>query len=106
MIKILNSKVKKFDIILDNLLSKRKSKIRLNSTSVIKILNDVKKNGDKAILKYEKKFSNNNKIKTNKLKIKKSIKSLDLKIKKAIDLSYKRIKNFFSNIRLFLFIVF
>ena len=51
MIKILNSKVKKFDIILDNLLSKRKSKIRLNSTSVIKILNDVKKNGDKAILK-------------------------------------------------------
>ena len=62
--------------------------------SVKKIISNVKKNGDKAILKYEKKFSNNNKIKTNKLKINKSIKSLDLKIKKAIDLSYKRIKKF------------
>ena len=43
MIKILNTKVKKFDIILDNLLSKRKNKTKLNSKLVIQILNDVKK---------------------------------------------------------------
>ena len=30
-----------------------------------KIVLDVKKNGDKAVLKYEKKFNNNRKLKTN-----------------------------------------
>ena len=55
MIKILDSKLKNFDIILDKLLlSKRKNKVQLNSVSVTKIIKDVKKNGDKAILKYEK----------------------------------------------------
>ena len=96
MIKILNSKVKKFDIILDNLLSKRKSKIRLNSTSVIKILNDVKKNGDKAILKYEKRFNKNKIIIPKAHYINNTIKSLDINTKKAIDLAYKRIFKFHS----------
>ena len=69
MIKILDSKNKNFDRILDGLLSKRKNKVQLNSISVIKIIKDVKKNGDKAILKYEKKFNKNSviaKYKTNK----------------------------------------
>ena len=96
MIKILNSKVKKFDIILDNLLSKRKSKIRLNSSSVIKILNDVKKNGDKAILKYEKRFNKNKIIIPKAHYINNTIKSLDINTKKAIDLAYKRIFKFHS----------
>jgi len=59
MIKILDSKNKNFDNILDNLLSKRKNKIQLSSASVIKIIKDVKVNGDKAILKYEKRFNKN-----------------------------------------------
>ena len=56
MIKILDSKIKNFNTALDKMLSKRKSKIQLNSVSVTKIIQDVKKNGDKAVLKYEKKI--------------------------------------------------
>ena len=62
MIRILDGKLKKFDVILDKLLLQRKNKFKLNSDSVIKIINDVKKNGDNAILKYERKFNNNNNI--------------------------------------------
>jgi histidinol dehydrogenase len=56
MIKILDSKTKNFDATLDKLLSKRKNKVQLNLFSVTKIIKEVKKNGDKAILKYEKKY--------------------------------------------------
>ena len=96
MIKILDSKIKNFDVALDKLLSKRKNKLQLNSVSVIKIIKDVRNNGDKAILKYEKKFNKNNTIIPNPKKITKVIKSLDLKIKKAIDLAYNRIHKFHS----------
>jgi histidinol dehydrogenase len=96
MIKILDSKKKNFDIILDRLLSERKDKIELNSVSVTKIIKDVKKNGDKAVLKYERKFNKNNKIVPNSKKINKSVKSLDLKVKRAIDLAYNRIYKFHS----------
>ena len=58
--KIINSKIRNFDKILDNLLLQRKKKIQSNSVSVTRIIKDVKKNGDKAILKYEKKFNKNN----------------------------------------------
>ena len=54
--KILNSSSKNFDKSLDSLLSKRKKKLKSSSISVSKIINDVKKNGDKALLKYEKKI--------------------------------------------------
>ena len=57
--KILNSNSKNFDKSLDNLLSKRKNKLKSSSVSVTKIINDVKKNGDNALLKYEKKFNQN-----------------------------------------------
>ena len=43
MIKILDSKIKNFNTILDKLLAQRKSKIKLNSVSVTKIIKDVKK---------------------------------------------------------------
>ena len=52
--KILNSKNKKFDKQIDLLLLKRKNKVKSSAVSVIKIIRDVKKNGDKAVLKYEK----------------------------------------------------
>ena len=96
MIKILNSKTKNFDLTLDKLLSKRKSKVQLNSVSVTKIIKDVKKNGDKAVLKYEKRFNKNTIIIPSPKKIIKTIKFLDSKVKKAIDLAYNRIYKFHS----------
>ncbi len=84
--------------LLDEFLSRRKS-IQKNKSSVVqKILRDVKKNGDKSVLYYEKKFS---KIKANPVKVfftKKELTNIanktDKKIKKAIDLAFNRIKNF------------
>ena len=96
MIKILDSKIKNFDKTLDRLLSKRKAKIQSSFISVTKIIKDVKNNGDKAVLKYEKKFNRNNIIIPNSKKINKSIRSLDIKVKKAIDLAYNRIYKFHS----------
>ena len=96
MIKILDSKIKNFDATLDKLLSKRKNKVQLNSVSVAKIIKDIKKNGDKAVLKYEKRFNKNNIIIPSSKQIAKSIKSLDKKVKKAIDLAYNRIYKFHS----------
>ena len=96
MIKILNSKIKNFDVALGKLLSKRKNKVQLNSVSVTKIIKDVNKNGDKAVLKYEKRFNKNSIIIPNPKQITKAIRSLDLKVKKAIDLAYNRIYKFHS----------
>ncbi|WP_440907401.1 histidinol dehydrogenase [Candidatus Pelagibacter sp.] len=94
--KILNSKRKNFDKLLENLLLKRKKKIESNSVSVTNIIKDVKKNGDKALLKYEKKFNQNNIIIPSSKQIKKSVNSLDKKVKKAIDEAYNRIYKFHS----------
>jgi len=94
--KILNSNSKNFDKSLDNLLSNRKKKLKANSVSVTKIINDVKKNGDKALLKYERKFNKNNIIVPSVKQINNSIKSLDKKVKKAIDDAYNRIYKFHS----------
>ena len=96
MMKILNSKIKNFNKELDDLLFKRKKKIKINSVSVIKIIDDVKRNGDKAVLKYEKKFNQNRIIQPNSDRISRSIKSLDPKVKKAIDVAYSRIYKFHS----------
>jgi len=96
MLKILNSKNKRFDFILDKLLGKRKNKVQIETVSVVKILKDVKKNGDKAVIKYEKKYNNNKTIKPNPKQINKLIKGLDKKVKKAIDLAYERIYKFHS----------
>ena len=94
--KILNSNSKNFDKSLDNLLFKRKKKLKASSVSVTKIINDVKKNGDKALLKYERRFNKNNIIVPSVKQINKSIKSLDKKVKKAIDDAYNRIYKFHS----------
>ena len=96
MIKILDSKIKNFDVTLDKLLSKRKNKVQLNSVSVTKIIKDIKKNGDKAVLKYERRFNKSSIIVPNPKQITKAIKSLDSKVKKAIDLAYNRIYKFHS----------
>ena len=96
MIKILDSKKNNFNSSLDNLLLKRKNKIKFNSNIVINIIKDIKKNGDKALIKYEKKFGKNSIIFSKPKEIQKQIKNLDKKVKKSIDLAYKRIFNFHS----------
>jgi histidinol dehydrogenase len=92
----LNSEIKNFDSALEKLLLQRKKKVQSNSVSVSDIINDVKKNGDKAVLKYEKKFNQNNIIVPTVKSISKSIAGLDQKVKKAIDLAYNRIYKFHS----------
>ena len=92
----LNSEIKNFDLALEKLLFLRKNKVQSNSVSVSGIIKDVKKNGDKAVLKYEKKFNQNNVIVPTAQSIAKSIASLDQKVKKAIDLAYSRIYKFHS----------
>ena len=92
----LNSEIKNFDSTLEKLLLQRKKKVQSNSVSVSGIINDVKKNGDKAVLKYEKKFNQNNIIVPTVKSISKSIAGLDRKVKKAIDLAYNRIYKFHS----------
>ena len=94
--KKLNSNSKNFDKSLDILLSKRKNKLKSSSVSVTKIINDVKKNGDKALLKYEKRFNQNTLLFPSSEQIAKSVRSLDSKVKKAIDLAYMRIHKFHS----------
>ena len=94
--KVIYAKNKNFDQLLNNLLSKRKNKLRSDYVSVKNIIKDVKKNGDKAIMKYEKRFNKNKTIIPTSKKIKDSIKSLDQKVKKAIDSAYNRIYKFHS----------
>jgi histidinol dehydrogenase len=81
-------------------LDKRKSSQKNQTLTVSKIIENVKKNGDKAVINYEKKFS---KIKSRSIKLlftKKEInkisKKTDLKLKKSIDLAFNRIKKFHS----------
>ena len=59
-----------------------------------KIVLDVKKNGDKAVLKYEFRFNKNKRINSNYSSISKIIKSLDPNVKKSIDFAYQRILKF------------
>ena len=92
----LNIKQRNFDKLLDNFLSKRRKKLQSSSISVSRIINDVKKNGDKAVLKYERKFNKNNIITPSSKQINYSIRSLDKKVKKTIDEAYERIHKFHS----------
>ena len=72
MLKILNYKNQNSSKVLELFLDKRKS-IQKNQTSAVsKIINNVKKNGEQAVLNYEKKFS----------KIKKKLKKYFFQIKK------------------------
>ena len=83
---------------LEVFLNKRNSTQKNIASSVYKIIQDVKRNGDKAVLKYEKKYSNiktkSNKIFFSNKEINQIAKKTDIKIKKAIDLAFARIKKF------------
>ena len=94
--KILDSNNNNFDNSLNKLLLLRKKKIQSSSISVTSIVQDVKKNGDKALLKYEKRFNKNKTIVPSSKQISNSIKSLNQNVKKAIDVAYNRIYKFHS----------
>ena len=57
MLKILEFKKKRSSKNLEIFLNKRKSIQKNQTTAVNKIIKNVKKNGDKAVLNYEKRFS-------------------------------------------------
>ena len=100
MLKLIKFNNKNSSKSLKIILEKRKSVQKNQTTNVSKIIKNVKKNGDKAVVYYEKKFSKI-KTKTSKLlftrkEINKISKKTDLKIKKSIDLAYNRIKQFHS----------
>ena len=96
MIKILDCKSKNYKKKLIDFLEARRSRKSIDTKKVVKILNDVKINKLKAVLKYEKRFSKNSKLYASRNEINKSIKKLDPKIKKAIDFAYSRIFKFHS----------
>ena len=100
MLKVLKYKKKRSSQNLEAFLNKRRFIQKSQTSAVNIIIQNVKKNGDKAVLNYEKKFS---KIKTKSVKVlftNKEInnisKKTDKKIKQAIDIAYNRIKKFHS----------
>ena len=100
MLKVFKFDKKKSTRDLEKFLNKRKLVQKNTTSAVANIIKNVKKNGDRAVLNYEKKFS---KIKTKSNKVFFSNKELNLlvkktdkKIKQAINLAYTRIKRFHS----------
>ena len=96
MIKAINCNNSNFTKKLTILLEKRRQVKRYDTKIVSSIINDIKKNKIKSLLKYEKKFSKNKNIKPSKIQINTAIKKLDPKVKKAIDFAYDRILKFHS----------
>jgi len=96
MIKLINCKNKNYKNKLKFFLDKRRSGKIVDTSIVSKIIKDIKINKLKALIKYEKKFSKNTRIKPTQKEISQSIKTLDSKVKKAIDFSYSRIFKFHS----------
>ncbi len=96
MIKVINCKKKNYKRELLSFLDERRSGKEVDTLIVPKIIKDIRKNGKKALLKYEKKFSKNIEIVPSKEKVNKAIRTLSPKIKKSIDLAYNRIFKFHS----------
>ena len=101
MLKFFNANQKRAIEKLELITYSRKLKQKNQSSNVKKILLNVKKLGDKAIINYEKKFSN---IKSNpkkiifsKNEISRISKKIDKKLKYSIDVAYSRIKRFHLN---------
>jgi len=99
MLRLLKTKQKNFLSKLSFILDQRKLKNPNIDSKVKFIIKDVKKNGDVALIKYEKKFSkflgiSLNNIKFTNVEKNKIIKKLDKATKISIDLAYDRILNF------------
>ena len=105
MLKYLDGTKKEFIEKLETILNRRRLENSTELTKVKKILLDVRKNKDRALLKYEKKFSKQKKISIKNIKfspkeISMSLKKLDKKTKSSIDLAFKRIYRFHKNQKL------
>ena len=100
MLKLFDASQKNFLKKLEFFLNLRKINQQKKSVIVKKILNKVKKQGDKAVINYEKKFSKINKTPKSIVFSKNEINQISLKInkdlKKSIDIAYERIKRFHS----------
>ena len=94
MILRLNANGKNFQKELSKKINKRSVFSNKDYNVAKKIVLDVKKNGDKAILKYEFRFNKNKRINSNYSNISKIIKSLNPNVKKSIDFAYQRILKF------------
>ena len=99
MIKILNTKSRNFQNEFDYYLNLRRKYSDSKVKAVKKIIKDVRKDKDKSLVRYEKKFNSLKNLNRNKLffsnsETKKSINNLDIKVKNSIDLAFKRIVNF------------
>ena len=99
MLKFFNANNKNSLKKLELILASRKIN-QFQSSSVRKILADVRKQGDRAVIRYEKKFSNikskSKKIKFSKKEIGKILRKVDKRLKNSIDLAFTRIKRFHS----------
>ena len=98
MLKIFNYNNQNSANSLKVLLDRRKLTQKNLTSTVNKIIKNVRRDGDRAVLSYEKKFSKlrskSNKVFFTKKEINKISKKTNKKIKKSIDLAYKRIKRF------------
>ena len=94
MLKVINYTKKNSYKKLEKFLNKRRGKRQSETSTVIRILNDIKKNKLIAVKKYERKFSSNNIIYPSIREINQAINSLDKKVKKSIDKAYLRILKF------------
>ena len=99
MIYKLNANIKNFKNNLIKKINKRSIFSDKDYETAKRIVLDVKKNGDRAVLKYEMKFNKNKKLKTNYSKTIKNIKKLSPKVKKSIDFAFQRILSFHKNQR-------
>ena len=97
-LKILNGDKRNFIQELTKFLNVRKDTQSKNLFMVKRIVNDVRSNGDKAIFKYEKKFTKikklNKKFTLSDGEVFKIIKKLNNETKKSIDIAFNRIEKF------------
>ena len=107
MLKILDLNKKNSIKNLELVLNKRKINQKNKSSIVRKILIKVKNRGDKALIDYERKFSNiknkQNQIKFSNAEINRISKGIKKKLKNSIDVSFNRIKLFHSKQKFFSF---
>ena len=68
MIKIIDCSNKNYLSVLKKILLIKQNQSKPKTSIVRKIIQDVRKNGDKALIKYEKKYSKNKNIVTTKKK--------------------------------------
>tara|TARA_B100000989_G_scaffold269414_1_gene224794 strand:- start:955 stop:2253 length:1299 start_codon:yes stop_codon:yes gene_type:complete len=99
MRKILETKSKNFDSEFQKVLKKRKSSNIEIEKVVQKILKDVKKNSDKAVIKYTKSLDNFNidsfnQLKVTNIEINKAFRITSNQLINAIKVAYQRIKNY------------